>query len=185
MLQDPQWELEIAVRSKGHPTALSAGIISAVSDTDRDISVSNIQTMDDRLASQVAQRKAIMTLMSALAGLAIVLSTVGIGGVFAYIVSQRTREMGIRLALGASRANMVRLIVSEASTVINLGGLLGLFAAMVFSRFIASMLVGVGEHDPAVIAGAFALTTVFAISAAILPAIRASRTDVLSVLRDE
>jgi predicted permease len=185
LTQEPLHELQIAVRSKENPTAFASGIARAVADTDREIPIFSVQTIDDRVASQVVKRKAIMTLMSVFAVLAVVMSAVGVGGVFAYLVSQRTREMGIRLALGASRTNLIRLIVSEASIVINLGGLLGLFIALLSSRLVASMLVGIGQHDPAITTGAFVLMTIVALSAALLPAIRASRTDVLSVLRNE
>lgn len=185
MPQAPQWQLAIVLRTDAQPTALAKEIENAIAETDRDIPVSNIQTMEETVASHVAQRKAIMALMVALGALAIILSTVGVAGVFAYVVSQRTREMGIRLALGASRSNLIRLVLSEAAAIINIGGLLGLAAALLSGHVISSMLVGIGEHDPITIAGAFAAMTICALSAAIVPGIRAARTDLLSVLRED
>ncbi|MFC5864324.1 ADOP family duplicated permease [Acidicapsa dinghuensis] len=185
LTQEPLHALQIAVRSKEAPAALAPGIVHAVADADREVPIFSVQTMDDNVAAEVAKRKAIMALMSAFAVLAVVMSAVGVAGVFAYLVSQRTREMGIRLALGASRVNLVRLVISEASIIINLGGLLGLFIALFADRLVASMLVGIGQHDPAIMAGALILMTAVALCAALLPAIRASRTDVLSVLRNE
>jgi len=130
-------------------------------------------------------RKAIMALMSAFAMLAVVVSATGVAGMFAYMVAQRTREMGIRLALGASRAHVLRIVLRETWAILNLGTLLGLLISFVSSRSIASMLVGIGEHDPMVNVSALALMAAVALTAALVPAIRASRTDVLTVLREE
>jgi predicted permease len=183
--QTPAWEMQIVMRSTADPRLLSAGLTRAVAATDRDVPVADVETMEERVDAAIARRKAIMALMTAFAGLAIVLSAVGVFGVFAYTVSQRTREMGIRMALGASRATLVRLIVTEAVSVINLGGFLGLLAAFASARFVASMLVGVGQHDPLVISGAFALMTTLGFLASSVPAFFASRIDLLTILREE
>jgi len=178
-------ELHIALRSTGPSKGLANGIAKAVSATDIDIPVSHIETMDERLHSLVSQRKSTAGLMASFAALTIVLAIVGVFGVFAYTVSQRTRELGIRVALGASRFSLVRLIVGEASTVIGVGGAVGLFAAFVSSRFVASMLVEVGQHDPLIVSTAFVSMTLVAIFASAVPAVRACCTDLLSVLREE
>jgi putative ABC transport system permease protein len=185
MAQAPAWEMQIVLRSPADPLLLSSALSRAVAATDRNVPVADVQTMEERVGAAVARRKAIMALMSVFSGLAMVLSTIGVCGVFAYTVSQRTREMGIRMALGASRTALVRLIVMDAYTVINVGGTLGLIAAFVSGRFVDSMLVGVGQHDPVVILGAFGLMTTLAVLASVVPALRAFRIDLLSVLREE
>jgi putative ABC transport system permease protein len=156
-----------------------------VASVNPDLPVFDVQTMEERVSSAVAQRRAMLMLMGCFALLAVVLSAGGICGVFAYVVSQRTQEMGIRLALGATRFDLVRLIALEAAALINVGGMLGLALALVASRSISSMLVGVGQHDPIVFASAWGLMTALALLASLIPATRASRTGILSVLRDE
>ena len=183
--QAPVSDLEIAVRSIGKPSILGPAIVGAVASTDPDIPVSYLQTMQDRIAYRVALRKAIMMLMSCFAGLSTLLSAVGVGGMFAYIVTQRSREMGIRLALGASRAHLLRIVVGDAWKLINFGCLLGIVGAVFAGHFVSFMLVGVDHHDPKVLLSSLALVIGVALIAAFIPANRASRADVLAVLRDE
>ncbi len=145
----------------------------------------DIQTMDQRVASQVAQRRLIMLLIACFALLAIILSAVGVYGVFAYSVSQRTQEMGIRLALGASRRGLLALIVMQAARLIAVGGILGIAAAFALSRLLAGMLVGVKPHDAISFSFAWMLMTVVALVASTIPASAAARTDLVSVLHSE
>jgi ABC-type antimicrobial peptide transport system permease subunit len=117
--------------------------------------------------------------------LAVVLSAVGVYGVFAYSVTQRAQEMGIRLALGASRPGLLRLVVMQAARLIFAGGILGLGAALALSKLLASMLVGVTPHDAVSFSLAWALMTVVALIASTIPAAQAARTDLVSVLHSE
>jgi ABC-type antimicrobial peptide transport system permease subunit len=126
-----------------------------------------------------------MLLICCFALLAVVLSAVGVYGVFAYSVNQRRHEMGIRLALGASRNGLLRLVVMQAARLIVLGGALGAGAALLLSRLLASLLVGVKPHDPMSFWTAWALMTIVALIASSLPAADAARTDLLSVLHSE
>jgi ABC-type antimicrobial peptide transport system permease subunit len=126
-----------------------------------------------------------MLLIACFALLAVILSAVGVYGVFAYSVSQRTQEMGIRLALGASRRGLLGLIVAQAARLIVIGGVLGIAAAFVLSKLLASMLVGVQPHDALSFSLAWILMTVIALLASTLPAAHAARTDLVSVLRSE
>jgi putative ABC transport system permease protein len=186
LAQSPNWwGLQVVLRTIGAPGALASDMGKVIASVNRDLPIFDIETMEDRVASAVAQRHAILVLTGCFALVAVVLSAGGICGVFAYVVSQRTQEMGIRLALGATRGNLVQLVALEAATLINVGGLVGLGLAVASSRAIASMLVGVGQHDPLALVGAWGLTTVLALAASLIPAASAARTDVLSVLRDE
>ena len=114
-----------------------------------------------------------------------VLAGVGIYGVFAYWVNQRRQEMGIRLALGSSRAELLRLIVMQAMRLILAGGILGIPGAWFLDRILASMLVGVKVHDPVSFSLAWALMTLIALLGSSLPAMKAARTDLISVLHSE
>ena len=126
-----------------------------------------------------------MLLIACFAMLAVVLCAVGVYGVFAYSVTQRMREMGIRLALGASRSGLLRLVVTEAARLIVVGGILGVGAALAMSRLLSSLLVGVTPHDPISFSLAWALMTATALLASTIPAANAARTDLVAVLRSE
>jgi ABC-type antimicrobial peptide transport system permease subunit len=141
--------------------------------------------MDQRVSALVAQRRLIMLLIACFALLAVILSAVGVYGVFAYSVSQRTQEMGIRLALGASRRGLLGLIVAQAARLIAVGGILGLGGAFLLSRLLTSMLVGVKPHDAVSFSLAWILMTAVALLASTIPASHAARTNLVSVLRAE
>jgi ABC-type antimicrobial peptide transport system permease subunit len=126
-----------------------------------------------------------MLLIACFAMLAVVLSAVGVYGVFAYSVTQRAQEMGISLALGASRPGLLRLVVMQAARLIFAGGILGLGAALALSKLLASMLVGVTPHDAVSFSLAWALMTVVALRASTIPAAQAARTDLVSALHSE
>jgi putative ABC transport system permease protein len=141
--------------------------------------------MDRRVLDATAQRRLIMLLIVCFAMLAVVLSAVGVYGVFAYSVTQRTHEMGIRLALGASRGGLLRLVVMQAARLITLGGILGVGAALALSKLLANLLFGVAPRDAVSFSLAWALMTVVALLASTIPAAKAARTDLVSVLHSE
>jgi ABC-type antimicrobial peptide transport system permease subunit len=141
--------------------------------------------MDQRVSDLVAQRRLIMLLNVCFAMLAVVLSAVGVYGVFAYSVTQRAHEMGIRLALGSSRIDVLCLVVTEAARLITLGGALGLAAALLLSKLLASMLVGVTPHDPISFSMAWAIMTTVALLASAIPASQAARTNLIAVLHSD
>lgn len=126
-----------------------------------------------------------MLLIACFAMLAVILSAVGVYGVFSYSVTQRSHEMGIRLALGASRGGLLRLVVMEAAQLIVLGGAFGLAAAFALNRLLTSVLVGVTPHDAESLSLAWAVMTVVALFASIIPAASAAHTDLISVLHSE
>ena len=185
MAQVPQGRISIAVRTWNNPASLSNAMRKAVTAADAKQPVFDIETMEERLSSATAQRRLIMLLICCFALLAVVLSAVGVYGVFAYSVNQRRHEMGIRLALGASRNGLLRLVVMQAARLIVLGGVLGAGTALLLSRLLASLLVGVKPHDPMSFWLAWALMTIVALIASTLPAADAARTDLLSVLHSE
>ena len=184
-LQVPQGKISIALRTWNDPASLSNAMHKAVTAADAKQPVFDIETMEERLSSATASRRLIMLLICSFALLAVVLSAVGVYGVFGYSVNQRRHEMGIRLALGASRNGLLRLIVMQAARLIVLGGLLGAGAALLLSKFLSSLLVGVTPHDAVSFWLAWALMTIVALIASTLPAADAARTDLLSVLHSE
>ena len=185
MAQVPQGRISIALRTWNNPASLSNALRKAVTAADAKQPVFDIETMEERLSSATAQRRLIMLLICCFALLAVVLSAVGVYGVFAYSVNQRRHEMGIRLALGASRNGLLRLIVMQAARLIVLGGMLGAGAALLLSRLLTSLLVGVTPHDAVSFWTAWALMTIVALIASTLPAADAAHTDLLSVLHSE
>jgi putative ABC transport system permease protein len=180
-----RWTIKLVLRTSGNPALLANAMRAAVTAVDPRQPVFDIETMDQRVSDVVAQRRLIMLLIACFAILAVVLSAVGVYGVFAYSVTQRAQEMGIRLALGASRPGLLRLVVMQAARLIFAGGILGLGGALALSKLLASMLVGVTPHDAVSFSLAWALMTVVALLASAIPAADAARTNLVSVLHAE
>jgi ABC-type antimicrobial peptide transport system permease subunit len=185
MNQIPSEEVDLILRTSADPVSLSNAMRESLTAVDHEQPLFDVETMDERLSDLVAQRKLMMFLIACFAVLAVILAAVGVFGVFAYSVTQRTQEMGIRLALGASRNGLLRLIVTQAAQLIFLGGTLGIGSALLLSRLLANVLVGVTPHDTLSFSLAWALVTIIALFASIVPAVGAARTDLLSVLRQE
>jgi putative ABC transport system permease protein len=185
MDQIPSEEVDLILRTSADPVSLSNAMREVVTAVDHQQPLFDVETMNERLSDLVAPRKLMMSLIACFAVLAVILAAVGVFGVFAYTVSQRTQEMGIRLALGASRGSLLRLIVMQAARLIFFGGAVGIGSALLLSRLLASTLVGVTPHDTLSFSLAWALMTVIALFASIVPAVGAARTDLLSVLRGE
>lgn len=183
--QFPTDSVDIVLRTATNPASLTKAMREAVLKVDRNQPVFDIQTMHQRVSEMVGPRRLIMLLIGGFAALAVILCAIGVYGVFLYSVSLRTQEMGIRMALGSSRSGLVDLILREAVTLIFVGDLAGLGAALVLNRFLAAELVGVTAHNVPVLAVAWALMTLIALLASVFPAVHAARTDLLSVLRAE
>jgi ABC-type antimicrobial peptide transport system permease subunit len=183
--QAPFREVNIVLRTSVEPASLSAAVRKAVLDTDSSQPLFDVATMESRLSQSLAQRRLIMLLIATFAVLAMVLAGVGVYGVFTYWVSQRRKEMAIRLALGSSRRDLLRLTVSQAMRLIFAGGVFGIAGAWFLDRLLASMLVGVKVHDPVSLSLAWGLMTVIALAGSSVPARNAARTDVISVLHAE
>lgn len=177
--------VRMVLRTSENPVVLAKAMRAAVTSIDAQQPVFDIQTMEQRVSDAVAQRRLIMLLISCFAMLAVILSAVGVYGVFAYSVTQRAHEMGIRLALGSTRGGVLRLVVTQAARLIGLGGILGLGTALALSKLLASLLVGVTPHDPISFSLAWVLMTAVALLASAIPASQAAHTDLISVLHSE
>ncbi|HEV2351266.1 MAG TPA: ABC transporter permease [Terriglobia bacterium] len=175
----------ILVRTEVTPLALSHPVESAISGADPNIPMGHTRSMDEVLALSLAFNRFLMTLMSVFAGLALALASVGVYGVIAYSVEQRRHEIGIRMALGASRRNVLGLILRQGLVLSLIGTAAGLSGALALARVMRSMLFGVQPTDPATYAVVALLLTGVALLASYLPARRATKVDPMVALRYE
>jgi predicted permease len=175
----------LVVRTSKDPLAIVPQVRRVVREIDSAQPVANVKTMDQVLAGLVAQRRFSMTLVGVFGALALTLALIGAYGVTSYLVSQRTREIGIRIALGANPSRVSSLVVREGMRVAGAGVLTGVIAALFTTRLAASLLYGVSPRDPATL-GVVALTLLIASALAnYLPARRAARVDPLTALRQD
>jgi putative ABC transport system permease protein len=173
------------VRTKGNPSAVAAGIRTAIWDIDKDLPVTRIKTMETVRSLAVATQRLNLLLFASFATLALVLASIGIYGVTSYGVAQRTREIGIRIALGARDGEVVRLAVAQGLGAAACGLLLGIVAAFGLARLMRSMIYGVGSTDPVTYLCVALLLALVAIVACYIPARRATRVDPVVALRYE
>jgi putative ABC transport system permease protein len=184
--QDPQPENQLHIRTNLRDIApIVAAVKREVESLDPDQPIGHITTMDEAIASSLATRRLTMVLLGAFAVLALVLASVGLYGVMALTVTQRTRELGIRMALGAERTNIFKLVLGQGMTLIAIGIGIGLIGAIAAGRALMSLLYNVGAIDVgAVITAVFSLSAV-AVIACCVPARRATRVDPIVALRTE
>jgi ABC-type antimicrobial peptide transport system permease subunit len=142
------------------------------------------QTMESVIAESLTQRRFAMMLLAAFAALALLLACIGIYGVMAYLVSQRTQEIGIRMALGARRADVVALLLWRGATLSLIGVAIGIASSLVLTRLMSTLLFGISTHDPVTLSGVSALLIVVAFLACLIPARRAASVDPMQALRD-
>ena len=183
--QLPSNNMTIAVKAQSDPLALTPQFRELVRQMDPNMPLYNIQTFESQLANVVAAPRLRAQLLSTFASVALLLAAVGIYGVMAYSVSQRTQEMGVRMALGASPGEVRFMVVKEALKVVGGGVAIGLLAAFGLSRFISTLLYDVGASDPVTFAWVTAALTAVAVVSSYLPARRASRVDPIEALRYE
>jgi putative ABC transport system permease protein len=183
--QRPFPGMRVVVRTKTSPAALIAPVREAVRSVDPQEQGSRYQTMESIFAGSINEPRFYTLLLGVFGVVALALAAVGIFGVVSYSVSQRTREIGVRLALGASRAGVLRMILSESLGVIVIGLILGVGAALALTRLLRSLLFEVRAADPATYAGVVLLLLAVGLAAAILPARRAASTDPMAALRCE
>ncbi|MCA1815291.1 MAG: ABC transporter permease [Acidobacteria bacterium] len=183
--QHPQGEMFFAARSAGDPLALTTALRRAVLDVDRDVPVYSVMTMRQRLDVSVAPQRFNALLLAVFAAVAVLLAGVGVFGVMSYAVAQRTHEIGIRMALGAQRRDIRRLVLSRAMRVTLVGVACGLAAALALTRLMTKLLFGVRAADPAIYFAVPAVLAAVALLACYVPARRATRVDPLVALRDE
>ena len=181
----PPLSLYVAVRTSGDAGALAASVRREVAAVDPEQPIANVRTMEERLAESVAQRRFNMTLLGVFACVALVLAGVGVYGVMAYAVSRRTHEIGIRVALGAQRGDVVRLVLRQGMW-LALGGVgAGLAGAYAATRLMSGLLYGVSPTDPLTFAGVAALLAAVGLLACLVPARRATKVDPMVALRYE
>jgi ABC-type antimicrobial peptide transport system permease subunit len=167
------------------PGRTSAAMISAAREINPDLQVLQSTTMAQHLAMSRLPSQMGAFMLSAFAGLAMTLAAIGVYGMVRYTVARRTREIGIRIALGADASGVVRLLATSGVRLVLVGGAIGVAASLVAGRVLAAMLFGVGNFDPVVLTGAPLVLGAAAWLAAYLPARRASRVDPLTALRSE
>jgi putative ABC transport system permease protein len=184
--QFPNEDVTLVVRvAAGDPLSLANAVKREVESIDPDQPISAISTMEKNIGASLAARRLTMMLLGAFAGLALVLASVGIYGVMALSTTQRTREMGIRFALGASRADVLKLVLGKGISLIGVGLGAGLIGAFVASRAVSSLLYNVGSLDAAALIGAMFTLAAVAFIACYLPARRASMVNPIEALRTE
>jgi len=176
----------VVVRSKtADPLALAGAAQNVVASVSRDIPLANLRTMEDVIAGSVLRRRFAMLLLSIFAGLAVLLAVIGLYGVTSYAVSQRIHEIGIRMALGAQKEDVLKLIVGQGMRLAALGVALGLLAAIALTRLMAALLFGVSARDPITFGVVAALLAAVALLANYVPARRAAKVDPMVALRYE
>ncbi len=183
--QDPAPKLTLVAKTSSDPRVLAATVRREVSALDRDLPVSNIRFMDEILARSVAQPRVYALLLGIFAGLALILAAIGIYGVMAYSVTLRTHEVGIRMALGAQRMDVLKLIIKQGMVLAIVGLIIGLVISFALTRILASQLYGVSSTDPLTFTAISLLLLLVAFIACYIPALRATRVDPMIAVRYE
>jgi putative ABC transport system permease protein len=175
----------VAVRASQNSEALLPSIRSVIAGFDPDLALYDVRSMEEITADSLGSRRLTLTLVGLFAALALVLATVGIYGVMSYVVSGRTQEIGIRIALGAQRSDVFKLVVGQGMALAGAGIVLGLIAAAGVTRYLGSQLFHVNAIDPITYGGVTLLLGAVALLACYIPARRATRVDPLVALRYE
>ncbi|HXM74972.1 MAG TPA: ABC transporter permease [Chthoniobacterales bacterium] len=184
--QDGSWGfMALVIRTAGDPAAMTNTLRREVTGLDKDLPIFNVKTMDDVVAASIGSRRLSASLFSVFAGVALLLAAVGTYGVMAYTVAQRTRELGIRMALGAARKDVFGLVLRQGVALVSLGVGVGLIGAIAASRVLRSVLYGVGSLDLSTFAIAITSLFVVALLACFIPARRATLVDPIEALRNE
>jgi putative ABC transport system permease protein len=185
MLQNPDPSIHLFVRTSAAPLALAAELRKAVWTIDKDQPVSRVQSMTEVIAESVAEPRFRTWLLGVFAAAGLTLTLVGIYGVVSYMAGQRTREIGIRVALGAQRGNVLRLVLGQGIRLAVGGAIAGVLGSLAFTRLLKSQLFGIKSTDAATLTGVVALMLLVALAACYVPARRATRVDPLVALRHE
>jgi putative ABC transport system permease protein len=184
-LQGPFQTMSIVIRSNTEPTSLVSAVRQAVAEVDKTVPIADFETMERLVTESVMQPRFNMVLLGLFSGIALLLSAAGIYGVTSYTVTQRTHELGIRLALGAQLGDVLKLILQQGLIVIFIGVAIGLGAAFVLTRLLKTLVFGVSTTDPLTFLGITLLLSLIALIACYIPARRATKVDPLVALRYE
>ncbi|MBX7185534.1 MAG: ABC transporter permease [Vicinamibacteria bacterium] len=183
--QLPVGSMDVLVRTSVPPMSLGPAVEQAVHALDADIPVARLRSLEDVVSRSISQPRFYMLLLGIFASMAVLLAALGIFGVMSYAVAQRAREIGIRMALGARPASVMRMVLGNAATLILSGIALGLAGALVLSRTLSGLLFNLSPTDPTTLGGVAILLTAVALVASFLPARQATRVDPLQTLRSE
>ena len=185
LAQERQAGMTLVVRSAGDPAMLLGPVRNEVRGLNRDVTVFSAQTMQDRIGGQLAIDRMVAVLLSIFGGGALFLAAIGIYGVMGYAVAQRTREIGVRIALGAEQRDILKLIIGQGMVLILIGAAVGLALALALTRVVSSLLFGVSATDPVTFISVLVVLVGVALLACYLPARRATKVDPLVALRHE
>ena len=185
MAQWPRRFAQFAIRTRGDPAALAGAVQEVVRRYDPDLAVSGLATMESLMSDDVAPDRVVAALMAAFAAVAVLISVIGLYGVTSYGVAQRTREFGIRRALGAESRALLAQVLGQGASMAALGALIGLAGAVVVSRLMRALLFEISPTDPATLAVVAAAMCLLGLGSAYLPARRATRVDPMISLREE
>ena len=177
--------MDVVVRTASDALAMVAAIRHEILAIDLDQPIADVQTMDQRISASLSSRRFNTILLGSFAALALALAAVGIHGLVAYSVAQRTHEIGVRVALGARHHDVLTLLVGEGMTLALVGAGIGLVAAVALTRVMSGLLFGVSPTDPATFAAIAAVLTIVALAASYIPARRSARIDPVVALRSE
>jgi len=183
LAQNPGATATLIVRSQSDPESLVAAVRQELGKIDSNLAISGIQSLDDVLALSVAQPRLVMQFVGIFAGFALLLSAIGIYAVMAYTVSQRKRELGIRMALGAQRWHILGLVIRHGMVLALVGVVCGIVISLALTRLLAALLFDIRASDPPVFSAAACLLVITALLACYFPAWRASRLDPMVVLK--
>jgi putative ABC transport system permease protein len=173
----------LVVRTTVDPLSLATSVRNSVWAVDKDQTVANMDSMEHIVAGAVARQRFSMLLLAIFAGVALVLAAVGIYGVMSYSVAQQTREIGIRMALGAQRSDVLKMTIKQGLKLVGLGLVIGLAAAFVLTRVMATLLFGISATDPLTFITISFVLLVVAMVASYIPSVRAMRVDPMVALR--
>jgi putative ABC transport system permease protein len=177
--------MNLLLRGSSDPHALTPAVRRVIEEVEPGLGITTVASMDDLLGDSVADSNFRATLFGAFAVLAVLLAMVGMGGVVAYSVRQRTREIGVRLAMGAAPSRVSRMVLVEAARLVFAGAVVGVVAALLASRALEGMVFGVSARDPWTIGVALVLVALMGTLVSLLPARRAARVDPLRALAGE
>jgi putative ABC transport system permease protein len=176
---------DLVVRTTVEPLSLVSAVTTAIHQIDPDQPVSNVRTLEQVVSEETSSRELSMTLLTIFAGLALLLATLGIYGVLAYFVVQHTQEIGVRMALGAQRRDIVTMVLKRGMSLVLLGVVIGVAGAFALTRLMSSMVYGVNVSDPLTYTLIGLLLVSVAVVACLVPAGKATRVDPLTALTYE
>ena len=183
--QDPWPSMVFALRTAATPASLSNALRDAIWQVDKDQPIGAVRTMDEQLSNSLTRRRFGVTLLTAFGVVAVSLAAIGLYGVLAFVVAQRRREIGVRMALGAQPRDVIADVLGQGLRLAGIGIVIGIGLALAATRLLNTLLFGTSPTDVLTYAAVAALLVAIAIGASVVPALRASRVDPLIALRDE